>query len=126
MGMQSNNSNSALQPCAEPAISVAGRSVDMQSVIWQNARTGALESCAQHEGYLLEACARPTRNELYAADLVIGRPGFPSRRFRALDYFYDARQALGYATRWGRIWIDHQVKKHAGNAGRLDDREPLS
>ncbi|MCG5076669.1 hypothetical protein [Paraburkholderia tagetis] len=126
MRTQTNHSNSALQRCAEPAISVAGWSADMQSVIWQNTRTGALDCCAEHKGYRLEACARPSRNELYAADLVIGRPGFPSRRFRALDYFYDPRQALGYATRWGRIWIDHQVKKHAGNAGRLDDREPLS
>ncbi|SEF13448.1 hypothetical protein SAMN02787142_8066 [Burkholderia sp. WP9] len=98
----------------------------MQSIILQTGRTDPLNCCADHEGYRLNACARPTNNGLYAADLVIGRAGFPSRHFSALDYFYDARQALRYATRWGRIWVDHQLKKPTCSASRLDDGERQS
>ncbi|SMG52653.1 hypothetical protein [Paraburkholderia susongensis] len=122
MGTQTNRSNAPLQPGATPVIPVTGRSADGQAIILQTGRTDPLICCADHEGYRLNACARPTNNELYAADLVIGRPGFPSRHFRALDYFYDAGQALRYATRWGRIWVNHQLKKTAGSASRLDDR----
>lgn len=122
MGTQTNRSNEPLQPGATPAIPVMGRSADGQVIILRTGRTDLLNWCADHEGYRLDACARPTNSELYAADLVIGRPGFPSRHFRALDYFYDARQALRYATRWGRIWVDHQLKNAARSASRLDGR----
>ncbi|WP_353557925.1 hypothetical protein [Paraburkholderia terrae] len=122
METQTKRSNEALEPGATPAISITGRSADRQAILLQTGRTDPLNYYAEHGGYRLNASARPTNNELYAADLVIERPGLSSRHFRALDYFYDARQALRYATRWGRIWVDHQLTINAGNANRRDDR----
>ncbi len=81
-----------------------------------------LDQCTEHNGYRLRALASPTHCGLYAADLIIERPGYPSRHFHALDHFYEARQALRYATRWGIIWVDHQVKKLAAQTHRLDCR----
>ncbi|BFG80013.1 hypothetical protein PTKU46_80470 [Paraburkholderia terrae] len=126
METQTKRSNEALKPGATPAISITRRAADMPAILLQTGRTDPLNCCAEYEGYRLNACARPTSSELYAADLVIGRPGFPSRHFRALDHFYDARQALRYATRWGRIWVDHQLTKNTGNVSRLDNRAQQS
>lgn len=121
MKTQSNRSNAALKSGAT-SISITGRSAQMQATPLPMGRTDPQNHSAEYNGYRLIALARPANTELYAADLVIGLPGFPSRHFRALDYFYDARQALHYAIRWGRIWTDHQLEKTAGNANRLDDR----
>lgn len=122
METQTKCSNEALEPGATPAIPITCRLVDTPAGGLQTERTEPLNCCAEYKGYRLNACARPTSSELYAADLVIGRPGFPSRHFRALDHFYDGRQALRYATRWGRIWVDHHLTKNTGNVSRQDNR----
>lgn len=122
METQTKRSNEALQLGATPAVSITRRAADMPVILLQTGRTDPLNCSAEYKGYRLNAYARPTSSELYAADLVIGRAGFPSRHFRALDHFYDARQALRYATRWGRIWVDHQLTNNTGNVSRLDNR----
>ena len=59
-----------------------------------------------HRGYQLTASTCPVHGGLHAADLVIEKPGRSPESFSALDYFFDDQQALKYATRWGRIWVD--------------------
>lgn len=59
-----------------------------------------------HRGYRLIARTCPAHSGLHAADLVIEKPGHAPETFAALDYFFDDEQALRYATRWGRIWVD--------------------
>jgi hypothetical protein len=61
---------------------------------------------ANHKGYRLIASTDPAHAGLHAANLTIERPGRAPHRFPALDYFYDAQQAVSYATQWGRIWVD--------------------
>jgi hypothetical protein len=39
-------------------------------------------------------------------DLVIEKSGRAPKTFAARDCFFDDEQALRYATRWGRIWVD--------------------
>ncbi|WP_235366343.1 hypothetical protein [Caballeronia zhejiangensis] len=112
---------------ATRVISITGQSAgERRTVAAHSRRVEPLDCCAEHEGYRLNALARPTTDELYAADLVIVRPGFASRHFRALDQFYDATQALRYAMRWGRIWVDHELEKNARNVSRMEDfpRQP--
>ncbi|SKC88775.1 hypothetical protein SAMN05446935_9766 [Burkholderia sp. YR290] len=67
--------------------------------------------CSTYKGYRLSVHARRANTDLYAADLVIEQSHSSSCKFRALDYFYTAAEALGYATRWGRIWVDHRLQK---------------
>ncbi|EIM93855.1 hypothetical protein WQE_47499 [Paraburkholderia hospita] len=126
METQTKRSNEAQEPGVTPAISITRRAADIPAILLQTGRSDPLNCCAEYKGYRLNAYARPTSSELYAADLVIGRPGFPSRHFRALDHFYDVRQALRYATRWGRIWVDHQLTKNTGTVSRLDNRAQQS
>ncbi|SAL06543.1 transcriptional regulator [Caballeronia calidae] len=60
------------------------------------------------------AQAEALKGALHAAHLVIEGPSCPTQRcFHALDYFYDPAQALQYAIRWGRIWVDHRLTKDA-------------
>jgi hypothetical protein len=59
-----------------------------------------------HRGYRLIARACPAHGGLHAADLVVEKSGRAPKTFAALDYFFDDEQALRYATRWGRIWVD--------------------
>ncbi|MFC4704036.1 MULTISPECIES: hypothetical protein [Paraburkholderia] len=92
----------------------------MTTCMAREARVDTPSQCTEHNGYFLKARANLTNRDMYAADLVIERPGYPSRHFHALDHFYDAGQALRYATRWGRIWVDHQLKKIAGQENRFD------
>jgi len=122
METQTKRSTEAQEPGATPAISTTRRAADMPAILLQTGHGDPLNYCAAYTGYRLNACAKPTSSELCGADLVIGRPGFPSRHFRALDHFYDAQQALRYATRWGRVWVDHQLTKNTGNVSRLDNR----
>ncbi|HKU01046.1 MAG TPA: hypothetical protein VJS30_31595 [Paraburkholderia sp.] len=103
-----------------------GRRVAMSSCILPEGSADMLNQCIEHNGYCLRARANPASRDLYAADLVIERPGSPSRHFHALDHFYDAGQALRYATRWGRIWVDHQVRKIAGKTLRFVIRDPAN
>jgi len=75
---------------------------------------GPVSCQAQCQGYRLTARAEPVKSALHAAHLVIERPGCPTQRcFHALDYFYDPAQALQYAIRWGRIWVEHRLAKVA-------------
>jgi len=61
---------------------------------------------SSHRGFGLRASTTPTGDGLHSADLVIEEPGRPPRAFNSLDFFYDHEQAIGYATTWGRIWVD--------------------
>jgi hypothetical protein len=63
-------------------------------------------STTSHRGFLLTASSCPAHSGLLAADLVVQKPGHAPRCFPALDYFFDHEQAVTYATRWGRIWVD--------------------
>ena len=72
-------------------------------------RSGSVTCHAQYQGYRLTARAEPVRSALHAAHLVIEGPGYPTQRcFHALDHFFDPAQALQYAIRWGRIWVEHR------------------
>ncbi|SAL88739.1 transcriptional regulator [Caballeronia arvi] len=85
-----------------------------QRNVAQGRRIAALSGQAEHQGYRLTARAEPVKSALYAAHLVIEGPGCRTpRRFHALDYFYDPAQALRYAIRWGRIWVDLRHTKVA-------------
>jgi hypothetical protein len=66
-------------------------------------------STTSHRGFLLTASSCPVHGGLLAADLVVQQPGHAPRSFPALDFFFDHEQAVNYATRWGRIWIDTTV-----------------
>lgn len=90
------------------AITVMEQPADTQPFVSHMGRIGTVSCRVGHKGYCLTAQAKPTNADLYAADLMIESPSCPVRRFRALDYFYDAAQAVRYAVSWGRIWVDHQ------------------
>jgi len=64
---------------------------------------------SQYKGYLVCAAATPLHNGLYAANLLIEKISAaqaPASQFPELDYFFEEAQAVAYATRWGRMWID--------------------
>jgi hypothetical protein len=64
----------------------------------------------QYKGYQVRAAATPLHNGLYAATLRLEKTADHSTealQFQELDYFYEPAQALAYATRWGRLWIDN-------------------
>jgi hypothetical protein len=63
-------------------------------------------SRAVHKGYHIIASTGPAHAGLHAANVVIERVGQEPYTFHALDYFYDAQQAVSYATQWGRLWVD--------------------
>ena len=105
-------------------VEVANRQADTRRLVSQPRHVDSLSYYSIYKGYGLTAHAQPTNNHLYAADVVIERPGCSTRRFRALDYFYTAAEALGYATRWGRIWVDYRLGKVAERATRTDSVEP--
>lgn len=98
------------------AIEVANRTADTQTPVSPAPRAGPLSYCSNYKGYGVTASARPTNSHLYAADVAIERSGCSTRHFRALDYFYTEVEALGYATRWARIWVDHQLRKVVAKA----------
>ncbi|WP_063774615.1 hypothetical protein [Caballeronia cordobensis] len=90
----------------------------------QGRRIAALSDQAEDQGYRLTARAEPVKSALYAAHLVIEGPGCRTPRcFHALDYFYDPAQALRYAIRWGRIWVDHRPTKVAAERGGSESSE---
>jgi hypothetical protein len=93
------------------AIEFANQAADMQGPAPQARHVAASSYCSRYKGYRLSAHARPANIDLYAADLVIEHSDSSPCHFRALDYFYTAAEALGYATRWGRIWVDHRLQK---------------
>jgi hypothetical protein len=64
---------------------------------------------SHYKGYAVHADAQPLHNGLYAANLEIEKLADRAHaaRFAELDYFFEASQALAYATRWARMWIDH-------------------
>lgn len=105
------------------AVEVGNRQADTQRLVSQASHVDPLSYCSIYKGYGLTAHAQPTNNHMYAADVAIERPGCSTRRFRALDYFYTAAEALGYATRWGRIWVDYRLRKVAESATRTDTVE---
>jgi hypothetical protein len=88
-------------------------------------RAGSVSCQAQYQGYRLTARAEPVKSALHAAHLVIEGPGCPTQCcFHALDYFYDPAQALQYAIRWGRIWVEHRLTKVASQ--RVISTSPAS
>jgi hypothetical protein len=105
----------------ERIVTISGETnLTFQWNVWQSRRIAAVGNGnqAEHQGYRLTARAEPLKSALYAAHLVIEGPGRRTPRcFHALDYFYDPAQALRYAIRWGRIWVDHRPTKVA--AGRV-------
>ena len=123
MTTQTKHPFEAVQVRKARAIEVSIRPADMQMPLSQARHVDPSSYCSKYRGYALTANAQPTNTDLYAADVVIERPGGSTRCFRALDYFYTAAEALGYATRWGRIWIDHQLRKAAVRAKRTDNVE---
>jgi hypothetical protein len=69
-----------------------------------------MHQATQYKGYQVRAAATPLHNGLYAATLLIEKPAdnrAQTLQIKELDYFFDAAQALAYATRWGRLWIDN-------------------
>jgi hypothetical protein len=69
-----------------------------------------------YKGYRMTPSARPLDNGLYAASLELESQRGPSTdidSFEALDYFFEAEQALAYALRWGKLWIDNRHKLKA-------------
>lgn len=60
----------------------------------------------EYKGYRLTASTGSVDGDLYPANLLVERPGNPAHAFHALDYFYDAFQAVCYAEEWGRLWVD--------------------
>jgi hypothetical protein len=123
MTTQTKHPFEAVQVSKASAIEVANRPADMQMPVSQARHVDALSYCSIYKGYGLTAHTQPTNTDLYAADVVIERPGCSTRHFRALDYFYTAAEALGYATRWGRIWVDYRLRKVAERAIRTDKVE---
>jgi len=64
---------------------------------------------SHYKGYAVHAAATPLHNGLYAANLHIERLAErrqEAARFAELDYFFEEAQAVAYATRWARMWID--------------------
>jgi hypothetical protein len=69
----------------------------------------------RYKGYEMTPSAPRLGNGLFAADLVLEShrgPYTDVERFEALDYFFEAEQAVAYALRWGKLWIDarHKLK----------------
>ncbi|HKR47905.1 MAG TPA: hypothetical protein VJU59_50970 [Paraburkholderia sp.] len=60
----------------------------------------------EYRGHRLIASAAPAHASLFVATLRVERPDHPARCFDDLDHFYDAPQAVAYATDWGRVWVD--------------------
>ncbi|SOE89027.1 hypothetical protein SAMN05446927_7665 [Caballeronia arationis] len=56
------------------------------------------------------ACSHSDRDGLHAASVSIEKHDYPARSFSDLDFFYDDVDALEYATTWGRIWIEMNVR----------------
>ena len=115
MRTQAKHPLQAVQAGKTLAIEFANRPADMQA-----RHVAPLSYCSTYKGYRLSVHARPANTDLYAADLVIEQSNSSSCKFRALDYFYTAAEALGYATRWGRIWVDHRLQKVVERAMGID------
>jgi len=110
MKMQTKRLNETLTVRSERSITIRNRNLSSQWNGSQNRRIGAVNDQAEHQGYRLTARAEPAKSALHAAHLVIEGPGCPTPRyFHALDYFYEPGQALRYAIRWGRLWVDHRL-----------------
>lgn len=105
------------------AIEVTNRPSDRQVSLSHARHVEPLSYYSTYKGYGLTAHANPTSADLYAADVVIERPGCSTCQFHALDYFYTAAEALGYATRWGRIWVDYRLRKAEEKAMGMDKLE---
>ena len=69
-----------------------------------------MNSHFRYKGYEVAPTAQRLPNGLFAANLTIGKTAANQEQaysFDALDYFFDEENALAYAFRWGRMWIDH-------------------
>jgi hypothetical protein len=64
----------------------------------------------RYRGFRLIASAGPRRDGLHTASIRIERQGGQARTFHDLDFFYDNVEAVKYATLWGRIWIEANVR----------------
>ncbi|VXC19102.1 conserved hypothetical protein [Burkholderia sp. 8Y] len=67
----------------------------------------------RYRGFRLVASARADCDGLHAASVIIRKHGHPARSFNDLDLFHDDFDALQYATTWGRIWIEANVRSPA-------------
>jgi len=123
MTTQTKHSFKAVQVRKTRAIQVANRPADRQVPVSQALNVEPLSYGSKYKGYGLTARAQPSHSDLYAADVAIERPGCSTRRFLALDYFYSEAEALGYATRWGKLWVDHRLRKVAVRAKNTDTVE---
>lgn len=121
MRTQAKHPLQAVQAGKTLAIEFANQPADMQA-----RHVAQWSYCSRYKGYRLSAHAQPANIDLYAADLVIEHSDASPCHFRALDYFYTAAEAVGYATRWGRIWVDHRLQKAAERAmvTNIMDRGP--
>lgn len=64
----------------------------------------------RYRGFRLIASAEPVPDGLHTASIRIEKQGGPARTFNDLDFFYDDVEAVEYATTWGRIWIEANVR----------------
>ena len=71
----------------------------------------------RYRGFRLIARAQSNSDGLHAASVSIERQGHPARSFSDLDFFHDDVDALEYATTWGRIWIEANVRFPASSDG---------
>ena len=64
----------------------------------------------RYKGYAVAAAAALQPNGLFAANLTIEKTHGQGRAysFDAIDFFFDEENALAYASRWERLWIDAQ------------------
>jgi hypothetical protein len=63
----------------------------------------------RYKGYKVAPVAQRLPNGLFAANLTIEETSplqGHAYSFDALDYFFDEENALAYAFRWARMWID--------------------
>ena len=120
MRTQAKHPLQAVQARKTLTIEFAKRPADMHGPAPQARQVAPLGCCSTYKGYRLSGRARPANTDLYAADLVIEQSESSTCKFHALDYFYTAAEALGYATRWGRIWVDHRLQKVVERAMSTD------
>lgn len=123
MTMPTKHQFRAVQIRKARTIEAADRPATMPMPVSQALSVDRSSYGSKYKGYALTACAKPTHRDLYAADVAIDRPGCSTRHFLALDYFYTAAEALRYATRWGKLWIDHRLQKVAVSAKSIDTAE---
>ncbi|MEW9583714.1 transcriptional regulator [Paraburkholderia sp. DGU8] len=69
-----------------------------------------MNSPMRYKGYEVAPAAQLLPNGMFAANLTIEKTSANNGKaysFDALDYFFDEENALAYACRWARVWVDN-------------------